>query len=89
MKARNWRTSLGGAVGVFGTTLIGAALLATIAGTNATYRKMVFITAFAGVILSATGKAITAWYAADAKELEKLKQSYDTDHFSKGVEADK
>lgn len=82
MKPRNWRTSLGGAIGVFGTGLIGVAFLSSMYA-DVAYKKIIFGTAFAGFVLSASGKAITAFFAADAREVERLQKSYDTEHFKK------
>jgi len=67
---RNWRTSLGGAIGVFGTTMIGAPVVWM---ASQSCPKWVAVAAFIGVVLSAAGRAVTAFYAADAKELERLK----------------
>ena len=80
---KNWRTSLGGAIGVFGTTLIGAGVLFHVVEEDVAYKKVIFMTVFIGVLLSAAGKAICAFSAADAKELAKLQQEHNTDHFKK------
>lgn len=73
---------MGGAIGVFGTSLIGVAFLSQLYS-DGTYKKLIFGTAFAGFVLSASGKAITAFFAADAKEVQRLQKSYDTEHFQK------
>ena len=75
---RNWRTSLGGAIGVFGTSLMGVALCYHFKDD-----PVLYWTIFLGVICSAVGRAWTAISAADAKVVEALKKSFDTDHFTK------
>jgi len=47
-------------------------------GIYGTYKKVIFMTVFIGVLLSAAGKAICAFSAADAKELAKLQQEHNT-----------
>lgn len=78
MRARNWRTSLGGAVGVAGTSLLGVSLCAAFKD-----EPILFWTIFSGAILSAVGRGMSAFFAADAKVVECLQKSYDTDHFTK------
>lgn len=75
---RNWRTSLWGGIGVFGTSLMGVALCYHFKDD-----PVLYWTIFAGVILSAVGRAMTAFSAADAKVVAALQKSFDTDHFTK------
>lgn len=75
---RNWRTSTGGAVGVFGTSLMAVALCEHFKD-----EPILFWTIFAGAVLSAGGRAWTALTAADAKEVEKLTRSFETEHIER------
>lgn len=77
---RNWRTSLGGAIGVFGTVLIGTPVVWL---TTQSCPRWITVTAMSGVFLSAGGKAITAFFAADAKVVEAMQKTFDTDHFQR------
>ena len=67
---KNWKTNLGGAISVLGTSLIGMGIIPQLgeAAPNAVL-KWVVVTGF---ILSAIGKAITALFSADASEVRKL-----------------
>lgn len=78
MKKRNWRTSLGGAIGIFGTSLIGVGLCYHFKDD-----PVLYWTIFAGVILTGIGKAWAALSAADAKVVASLQKSFDTDHLTK------
>lgn len=64
----NWRTNLGGALGVLGTTLIGVGVVPQLAGTQS---KLLTYTATAGFFISAAGKFFHALFAADAAEVAK------------------
>lgn len=81
MRRRNWRTSLGGAIGIFGTSLIGVGVLTHMVSEDPMYKKLCFWTAFAGFLLTGAGKGMYAFFAADARDVESLKRSYDTDRF--------
>jgi branched-subunit amino acid permease len=63
MTTWNWRTNLGGAISVLGTSLIGFGILPQLAGGPS---NVLYWVAFAGFCLSAVGKALTAFFAADA-----------------------
>src|SRR5882757_1131923 len=71
MTTTNWRTNLGGAVSVLGTALLGFSVVPQLAGTSSKFLQALTITGF---ILSAVGKAVTALFAADAKQLEATRQ---------------
>jgi hypothetical protein len=77
---RNWRTSLGGAIGVFGTVLVGAPVVWM---ASQSCPKWVAMVAMGGFFMTALGKAATSFFAADAKVVADLKRDFDTDHFSK------
>jgi len=63
---KNWRTNLGGAISVLGTSLIGFGVLPQLSGVPS---KALTYTAFAGFVLSAIGKSVTALFAADSKSV--------------------
>jgi hypothetical protein len=65
----NWRTNIGGAISVLGTSLIGFGILPQLAGGPS---RLLYWTAFVGFCLSATGKALTALFAADARQVNVL-----------------
>lgn len=64
---KNWKTTIGGAVSVLGTSLIGFGILPQLSGASS---KLLTYTAFVGFVLSALGKATTALFAADAAKVE-------------------
>ena len=64
----NWKTNLGGAVSVTGTTLIGVGVL----GNMGQHSDTLWFVALAGFIFSAIGKGITALFAADASQVKDL-----------------
>ena len=66
---KNYRTNIGGAISVLGTSLIGFGVLPQLSGAPS---KLLTWTAFAGFILSAIGKAVTALFAADAAHVDTL-----------------
>jgi hypothetical protein len=66
---KNWRTNLGGAISVLGTSLIGFGILPQLNGVPS---KVLTYMAFTGFCLSALGKALTALFAADAAQVNKL-----------------
>jgi hypothetical protein len=63
---KNWRTNIGGAISVLGTSLIGFGILPQLSGAPS---KLLTYTAFIGFVLSAIGKAATALFAADAAQV--------------------
>jgi hypothetical protein len=63
----NWRTNLGGAVSVLGTSLIGIGIVPQVAGVPS---KFLTYTAVVGFVLSALGKSLTALFAADAASVK-------------------
>jgi len=67
----NWRTSLGGAIGVFGTALMGVGMLG-ITGEPDYHRAIYWYISLAGFILSCAGKAIDSFFAADACQIRKI-----------------
>lgn len=69
MTTKNWRTNLGGAISVVGTTLLTIGILPQLSGIPYSHQAYV---ALAGFILSALGKGITALFAADAKQVAAL-----------------
>ena len=70
----NWRTNLGGAVSVLGTSLIGVGVVPQLAGTSS---KALTYMAVAGFVLSAVGKSLTALFAADAAQLKNVAAAVD------------
>ena len=66
---KNWRTNLGGAVSVLGTSLIGVGVVPQLAGVPS---EFLTYTAIAGFLLSALGKGLTALFAADASTVKDL-----------------
>lgn len=76
---KNWRTNLGGAIAITGTTLIGIGVLPQLTqlspNSNAltTHQLAVlWYVAVVGFVLSALGKGITALFAADAASVKNL-----------------
>ena len=89
----NWRTNLGGAVSVTGTTLIGVGLLTQLSQLSPNTANVLtphqlaamWYVALTGFVLSAIGKGLTALFAADAKntaqnqiDIENLKSAIRT-----------
>lgn len=77
MTTANWRTNLGGAIGVTGTGLIGIGVLTQLSQLSPKTNMLsdnqlaaMWYVALAGFILSCVGRGITALFAADAKQLE-------------------
>jgi hypothetical protein len=66
---KNWRTNLGGAISVLGTSLIGLGILPQLSGAS---NKLLTYTAFVGFVLSAFGKAATALFSADATQVNQI-----------------
>jgi len=71
MTTTNWRTNLGGAISVLGTSIIGIGVVPQLA--NGPSNLLLYLTV-TGFVLSAVGKAVTALFAADAKQLEVARQ---------------
>lgn len=82
MGLNNWRTNLGGAISITGTSLIGAGLLPQLSQLNPTTAGMLshgqlsalWWTAFAGFVLSCIGKGVTSFFAADAVVVKQVVQ---------------
>lgn len=78
MKTWNWRTNLGGAISIIGAALLGIGVLPQLAQLSpdakiqmsATQYSLLWYAAFAGVVLGAIGKGLTALFAADAAALK-------------------
>ena len=66
----HWKTNLGGAVSVLGTSLIGVGVLGNIS--SGAHSSVLWYVALAGFILSAVGKFFTALFAADASTVKDL-----------------
>ena len=64
---KNWRTTIGGAVSVLGTSLIAGGILPQLNGAPS---KLLTYTAFTGFVLSCVGKFLTALFAADAAQVK-------------------
>lgn len=78
MKNWNWRTNLGGAISIIGAALLGIGLLPQLAQLSPDAKvqlssfqySLLWYAAFAGVLLGALGKGLTAYFAADAAALK-------------------
>ena len=71
MKIMNWRTNLGGAIAITGTSLIGAGVLpqllpASTSHLSAGQLSALWDVAFIGFVLSCVGKGVSSLFAADA-----------------------
>ena len=66
----NWKTNLGGAISITGTSLIGIGLIPQVA--DMSHSKVLTVIAIVGFCLSAVGKGITALFAADASVVNKM-----------------
>lgn len=60
----NWRTNLGGALEVLGTSLVGIGVVPQLGGTSS---KFLTMCAVSGFIIGCAGKFFSALFAADAK----------------------
>ena len=72
----NWRTNLGGAISVTGTTMISIGILTQLTQLSPNtpmpspgQLKTMWYVALVGFVLSAVGKGFTALFAADSKTL--------------------
>lgn len=70
----NWKTNLGGAIGITGTGLIGIGVLG---GANPHYQSVCWWIALVGFFISAFGKGITALFAADASTVKNVAAAVD------------
>ena len=59
---KNWRTNLGGAISVTGTSMIAVGILPQLGGLHS---NILWWIALVGFILSCVGKGLTALFAAD------------------------
>lgn len=71
MKIMNWRTNLGGAIAITGTSLIGVGVLPQLLPTStnplsSTHLAVLWWVAVGGFVLSAVGKGVSSLFAADA-----------------------
>ena len=67
----NYKTTIGGALSVLGTTLVGVGIVPQLAGVPS---HVLTILAVVGFGCSALGKFLTALFAADATQLKNLQQ---------------
>lgn len=81
MTTSNWRTNIGGALGTLGTSLIGVGTLTQLSQLSPTTNILtpgqlaaMWWVALIGFLISGVGKFFTAFYAADAKQLEVVRQ---------------
>jgi hypothetical protein len=70
----NWRTNIGGAISITGSSLLGVGLLVS-PGELTPHQLKLFI--LAGLVLSAIGKGTTALFAADAKQMKNIQAQLD------------
>ena len=74
MNNSHWRTSLGGAVSITGTSLIGIGVITT---QMSVPTKLIVGITVAGFILSGIGKGLTALFAADAGTVNNIAAAVD------------
>jgi hypothetical protein len=75
---KNYRTTISGAISVFGSVLFAAPLTVAVAGVE--FPKKLIVTFMAvGFVCSAIGKALQALFAADAKHVEDQVQNLKSD----------
>ena len=67
----SYKTTIGGAFGALGTTLVGIGILPQLSGAPS---KLLTYVAVAGFAFSAIGKFLTALFAADAKDVKCLQE---------------
>ncbi len=66
---KNWRTTIGGALGALGSALVGVGVLPQLSGVP---NKFLTYVAVAGFFCSAFGKFFTSLFAADATVLKQV-----------------
>lgn len=76
------KTNLGGAISVTGTTLIGIGVLTQLTQFNTSTNVLsarqlaaMWYVALAGFILSAIGKGVTAYFSADASDVDDISKT--------------
>lgn len=76
------KTNLGGAISVTGTTLIGIGVLTQLTQFNTATNVLsahqlaaMWYVALAGFILSAIGKGVTAYFSADASDVDDISKT--------------
>jgi hypothetical protein len=76
---KNWRTNLGGAIAITGTTMIGVGMLSQLTQLSPNSNiltphqlAVLWYVALVGFILSAVGKGIAFLFAADSKQVQNL-----------------
>ena len=72
----HWKTNLGGAISVTGTSLIAVGVLGNM--TSGPHSTLLWYVALVGFIFSATGKGLTALFAADATTVSNISAAVDT-----------
>lgn len=72
---KNWKTNLGGAISVMGTSLIAVGVLGNL--TSGPHSSALWYIALFGFICSAIGKGITALFAADATVVNNIANAVD------------
>lgn len=75
------KTNLGGAIAVTGTSLIAVGLVPQLAGLPSKYLTIIVVIGF---VLSAVGKGMTSYFAADAKDVTEV--SAKVDNVAKAVD---
>ena len=71
---KNWKTNLGGAISLLGTSLLGVGILPQIGGAN---NPVLWWIALVGFILKAIGEFLTALFAADATAMNNIAAAVD------------
>lgn len=82
---KNWKTSIGGAIGTTGTALLGVGILPQLSQLSPTTSHILspyildilWYTAFVGFIMTALGKGVTSFFAADASNLKDVAAGVD------------
>ena len=71
---KSWKTTLGGALGAFGKTLVGIGVVPQLSGTPSLL--LTYITV-AGFILEAVGDFIGHLFSADTQQVQKMQKQID------------
>ncbi len=66
----NWRTTIGGAISATGTTLFGVGTVVQFTDVSHDIKNTLIYIAIAGFLMSAVGKGVTSFFAADAQTLK-------------------